>query len=162
MTALNRKTVTPALSKGSDMNNHSIKRNACRGVTLLELLFVVVIVAILTAIAYPSYLNTVYKGRRSDGQQALMNAVNRQEQYFLDHNTYGTAANARISATSSEGYYNIAVTSLNVAGCGGPPCYLITATAVAPQDGDAACTTLTISSNGTKGSTGTGTVADCW
>ena len=63
-------------------------RSRSRGFTLMEVMMVVVIVAILAAIAYPSYQEQVRKSRRSDAKQALMDAVNRQEQYILDHSTY--------------------------------------------------------------------------
>lgn len=157
-----QKTVGLTKRQIATMFAYRISRRPESGFTLLELLIAVAIIGILSAIAYPSYMETIYKGRRSDGQQALMNAVNRQEQFFLDHNAYGSAAAAGIPATSSEGYYNIVVTSVNVAACGGSPCYLITASATGAQASDSACTTLTIHSNGTKGKTGSGTVADCW
>ncbi len=154
MTVLNRETATPAMRKGSNMKNHSIKQNICSGFTLLELIIVVVVITVLVSIAYPSYVDYVYQARRSDGQQALMDAVNRQEQFFLDHNGYATTlAAAGVSATSSEGYYNINLANV---GCGSPPCYIFTATAVAPQDGDTACTPMTIRTDGTK------TPANCW
>ena len=39
-----------------------------RGFTLVELMIVVAIVAILAAIGYPSYQNSVQKSRRADGR----------------------------------------------------------------------------------------------
>ena len=44
------------------------------GVTLIELMIVVAILAIVSAIAYPSYQEQVAKSRRTDAQRALMEA----------------------------------------------------------------------------------------
>ena len=43
-----------------------------RGFTLVELMIVIVIVAILLAVALPSYQNSVQKGRRADAKSALL------------------------------------------------------------------------------------------
>jgi type IV pilus assembly protein PilE len=138
---------------------HPIYRRNEEGFTIIELMIVVAIVGILSAIAYPSYREHVFSARRSDAHQSLLNAVNRQEQYFLDHNTYGSATAAGISGTSSEGYYNITVATT---GCGSTPCYLITATATGAQAGDTDCNTLTIQSDGYKGFPASGSLAECW
>jgi len=58
------------------------------GFTLIELLIVVVVVAVLAAIAFPSYLDSVRKGRRSDAQQALMEAAHRMENFYARNATY--------------------------------------------------------------------------
>ena len=58
------------------------------GFTLIELMITVVIVAILTAIAYPSYVDHVRRATRSQGQQYLMDLAQRQEQVFLDQRAY--------------------------------------------------------------------------
>ena len=50
-----------------------------RGFTLVELMIVIVIVAILLAVALPSYQNSVQKGRRADAKAALLDVANRQE-----------------------------------------------------------------------------------
>jgi type IV pilus assembly protein PilE len=63
-----------------------MKKN--NGFTLIELMVTVVIVGILASIAYPSYIQFVAKGARSDGLAGLMNVANRQEQYYLDHKGY--------------------------------------------------------------------------
>ena len=49
------------------------------GFTLIELMIVVVIVAILAAVAYPSYQNSVQKGRRSDGMAKINEVMQAQE-----------------------------------------------------------------------------------
>jgi len=60
------------------------------GVTLIELMIVLAVLAILVSIAYPSYQTHVRKGLRSAGQQFLMDIAQRQEQYLLDNRAYAT------------------------------------------------------------------------
>ena len=63
-----------------------------RGFTLIELMVTVAIIGILAAIAYPSYLDSVRKSRRTDAKNALTQAMANMERYYTEHNTYGTAA----------------------------------------------------------------------
>ena len=59
-----------------------------RGFTLVELMAVLAIVAILAAIAYPSYTSHLVRVRRVEAQLALVDAMQRQEQYRAQHHTY--------------------------------------------------------------------------
>ena len=63
-------------------------RNKFKGFTLIELMVVVIIIGILSAIAYPSYLDSVRKTRRADAQGALMQLNNAMERVFTQNNTY--------------------------------------------------------------------------
>lgn len=63
-------------------------RNALKGFTLIELLIGVVIVGILTAIAFPAYQNSVTQSRRADAQGALTQLNNAMERVFTQNNTY--------------------------------------------------------------------------
>jgi type IV pilus assembly protein PilE len=59
-----------------------------RGFSLIELMIVVVIVAILGSIAYPSYLNQVTQFRRADAQAVLMEAAQFMERFYTENNRY--------------------------------------------------------------------------
>ena len=134
------------------------------GFTLLELIMTMAIIAVIAVVAYPSYLEQMNKSRRTDARGPLMDVVNRQEQYMLDHSQYagnmtllGYAANPYITP---KGFYSVAVVT---AGCGTTPCYRFTATPVSgkAQAHDAKCTTFSIDSAGDK--VATGSVSDiCW
>ncbi len=69
------------------------------GFTLIELMITCVIVAILVAVALPSYQQHMIKAVRSSGQQFLLDLAQRQEQYFLDARWY--AAGIAASSTAS-------------------------------------------------------------
>jgi type IV pilus assembly protein PilE len=102
------------------------------GFNLIELMIAVAVVGILGAIAYPSYVDSVRKSRRSDAQASLMEAAQKLEAHRARHATYTlTLADAKISATSPEGYYTIAV-----AGCPISSCYTLTATPTGTQAED--------------------------
>lgn len=101
------------------------------GFTLIELMIVVVIVAILTAIAYPSYQDHIRRGHRANAQQFLMDVAQREEQFLLDQRQY--------TATWGAGGINLAMPAgiaekytdpptIAVANCPGtcPPTYQIT------------------------------------
>jgi type IV pilus assembly protein PilE len=54
----------------------------------VELMIVLAIVCILGALAYPNYAGYVVRTRRTEGQVALIDAMQRQERYRLQHHTY--------------------------------------------------------------------------
>jgi type IV pilus assembly protein PilE len=61
-----------------------------RGVTLLELMIVVVIIGILAAIAYPNYRQYVARAKRTEARAALLKIAVNQERFYLQNNTYTT------------------------------------------------------------------------
>jgi len=62
--------------------------NRARGFTLIELMIVVAIIALLAAIAVPSYRDSVRKGERGEGKAAILKALQAEERYFTQNNTY--------------------------------------------------------------------------
>jgi len=64
----------------------SVKAN--RGFTLVELMIVVAILSILTAIAIPAYRGYISSSRNTEGWNNLASVKLAQEEYFLENNRY--------------------------------------------------------------------------
>ncbi len=125
------------------------------GFTLIELMIVVAVVGILAAIAYPSYQDSVRKGRRAEAITALYGIQLAQEKWRANNTTYtgtlGTGGLGFISASvpsSGTAYYDLAITANSTTG--------FTATATAKSTGGqnqdkasgVSCATLTIDQGG--------------
>ena len=59
-----------------------------RGLTLIEVMIALVIVMILTTLAYPSYAGYITRTRRIEGMIALVETMQQQERYFMRNNRY--------------------------------------------------------------------------
>lgn len=63
-------------------------RSKSSGFTLVELMITVAIVGILAAVAYPSFIEYVYKGRRSQVTAQMLAAGQFMERYYTEHREY--------------------------------------------------------------------------
>ena len=140
------------------------------GVTLLELMIVVAIVAIISAAAFPSYMQYVVSTKRTVATSALLQIADRQQQFFMDNKQFtndltnlGFAANPlvladdgnSVAAGDADAVYSISLSNVAVT------TYTITA---APLHGQASrdtdCASLTLNQAGARGNSGGG--GDCW
>lgn len=81
-----------------------------RGFTLIELMIAIAVVSILGMLAYPSYLDSVRKGRRSDAVAAMMALQQAQERWRSNSAAYSAnLGELGIPAVSSAGMYDISV-----------------------------------------------------
>ena len=114
------------------------------GFTLIELMVALLIVAILAAIAIPTYLDSLRKSRRADGIQALRSLQLAQERYRASNTTYGTLAALPFSSTSPNGWYTIAVTSPTATSYTATATAITGSTQVSDAAGGVSCSTLTV------------------
>lgn len=148
-----------------------------KGFTLIEVMIVVVIVAILAAVAIPSYQDSVRKTRRADAKEALTRVAALQERFFFTNNKYGTlkelglVPNDATPLYSNDGMYSIVLAGSLT--CGTTPntyhCFTLQANPVATssQSADTTCGRFELHHTGKKvaskkGDTSTITTSDCW
>jgi type IV pilus assembly protein PilE len=129
-----------------------------RGFTLLELMIVVVIIAILAAIAIPTYGRYAIRAHRVDGHEVLLRIANAQERFYSTNNHYGSLTELGYTSQSEKGYYSV---SMNPAAASTTQTFTATATPVGGQAKDD-CQNLTINNAGVKASSGTTTNGSCW
>lgn len=128
-------------------------RKAQRGVTLLELMVVVVIVGILAAIAVPTYRQQVLRSNRSDAKTALMQTAQNLERCYTRTSTFVDCV--VLPVTAPQGLYV-------VTGEITPTTYLLTATPQEGQARDTACANFTVNEANVRAVSGTGTADECW
>lgn len=153
-------------------------RRTSRGVTLIELIVVMVVIGILAAIAVPSYRQYVVRSHRVEATSALLNIAASQEKFYLQCNRYTTNLTGPIDGTcgtvgapgtrglgladfdtaragvqTENGWYTLTVPTATAAA------FTLSAAAVGAQlsdDGD--CATFGLDSTGLKSAT----TGKCW
>lgn len=114
------------------------------GVTLIELVIVVSIILILSAIAVPSYQKHMQRSNRSDAMSALMRVAAEQEKFYFANSRYATFAELG-SPTTQRGWYTIAIPTADA------DTFEATATASGPpQINDTACQTFQLTASGVR------------
>ncbi len=126
------------------------------GFNFIEMLITLIIIAILSAIAVPSYSSHITHANRIAAEVSLSKLATRLEQYNTKNNTYQNATLANLNIISPKNYQLEIVSATDTN-------FMIAAHPLnAQQKNDSQCATLTLDSQNEKGSTGSGTIEDCW
>lgn len=118
------------------------------GFTLVELIVVMAVVAILAAIAIPSYSQYVLRNNRAQAQVVMSQVASLQQQYLLNRRQYGSLADLGATVPADvAAHYNVTVaTDLPAVGS---PTFTLTATPIGGQASDR-CGTMTLDQAGAK------------
>jgi type IV pilus assembly protein PilE len=115
-----------------------------RGFSLIELMIALAIVAILAAIALPSYRQYVIRSHRRAAQTSMVDIASREQQYFAANRAYADVATlGYVLPTDVDADYDYSITLI----AGPPPGFTITFT---PQGGQASDGNLGLTSEGVK------------
>lgn len=144
------------------MANHK-----ARGVTLIELMIVILVIGILAAIATPSYRKYMIRSQRSEAKIALLQLQTAQEKRYLQQNSYTNDVTGSVSAlppglglsnVSETQKYDITIPTFAADG----QSYTATATPKYGQADDSDCKNFTINERGVRGNSGTLSPEKCW
>lgn len=134
-----------------------------QGVTLIELMVVVALLAIIASIAVPNYRSYMLRSHRADATAELLRVRTAQEKFFLQNNQYADDAQLTVAppaglglnSASEHGFYTVVLDRTS------PTTYVVTATATGGQTDDAQCQTYTINEAGVRSSAPYG-ITTCW
>jgi type IV pilus assembly protein PilE len=128
------------------------------GFTVIEIMIVLIIVAVLLALAFPSYVDYVRKSRRAEAQQLLMSWSINQEIWRSNNAQYATTA--QLAAPTHDDYtFTLPTRSATE--------FVLQASASGDQAKDktrtgTSCATLQLNSDGIKYSGGNTATTACW
>jgi type IV pilus assembly protein PilE len=133
-----------------------------RGVTLIELMIVVVVVAILAGIAIPSYRQYVIRSNRADAKAALLSTAQNLERCFTNSTPFAynsATCTARVPLPFIEPAGNYRISGVLTADA-----YTLTATPQGTQVADTQCANFVVTQAGVQTVSGTlsATPQMCW
>jgi len=136
-------------------------KNTTRAFSLIEMLIVLVLIGILTAVALPAYNAYIRRAHRAEARTGLLQAAHRLEREATASGAYPSTALPESLATVPGGRYRIA-RAAPASEAEAAIRFTLRATPQGAQAGDA-CGTFTLTHTGERGlADNSASVADCW
>jgi type IV pilus assembly protein PilE len=141
-----------------------------RGMTLIELVVVMIIIGVLAAVAIPSYRSYVLRSQRSDAKDGLLALATQQEKFYLQCNRYAddiagapncAAFDLQGADVSENGWYALTIIE------GDLDSYIVEAEAIDGENQfqDTACRFFRVDQAGVRSARDAGgadNTAECW
>lgn len=139
-----------------------------KGFTLIEVMIVVAVIGILTAIAYPSYMSTVRKSNRTEAKATLNDVAQGLQRCYSVYGRFNNPAcpvykqltqGSKAILSQDKNLYKITITPAVATDAAAPTTFTLTAEAdKAPQLADTRCIQFSLDHAGRR----TATSNDCW
>lgn len=126
-----------------------------KGFTLIELMMVVGLIGIISAVAFGYYGDSVISAKRTDGRKALTETAASLEKCRSLYGSYNSPnCNVALPFTTDDGLYTVSLVAT-------ASTYTLTAAAAGAQAVDAECTAMTLTNTGVKAGT-PAAANECW
>ncbi len=140
---------TPSVGGSAAQRPHRLQLRRLGGFTAIEMMIVVVIVGVLAAVAIPSYLGYVQRGKVSEVTSVLGDGRVQAEQYYNDNLTY-----VGLPCPVSTKYFTV--------GCGSPAATATTYRITATGTGDMSAFTYTVDQTNLRTTASPWGNGNCW
>lgn len=168
MTMMKRRSLPTGVSRTRDPRSgrrHDATRSPAGGFTLIEVVVVMAVIGILTAIAIPSYSEYVRRSQRAEARTVLLEAAQFMQRFYSANDRYdlsragaALALPAGLQQVPADGTARYTV-SLNAVST---TAYTLQAAPAGSMTGDK-CGTFTLTSVGRRDVVGaTATAVECW
>jgi type IV pilus assembly protein PilE len=136
-----------------------------RGITLLELLIVLVVIGIIAALTLPTYRQYMFRVHRTEAMTALLQLQSAEERFYLRQARYADnvaaapPAGLGVPAASASGKYLLSVA---VATDGQSYIAIATPAPGGGQDADQDCLAFSVDAHGRRAVSGARDARYCW